>query len=251
MAILHPTRGIVLRAVKYGETSLVVSIFTELFGLQNYMVNGVRTSKKSTGISVAQLQPGNLLELVVYQNEKQALQRIKECKNGIHYRSVYLDVTKNAVLLYMIELLQKCLKQPDAHPELFYFLEDMLKGLDCAGVKQTANIPLFYTIHLSHFFGFRLMDNFSSTRQYLDLHEGQFVGTAPMHQMVIHPPLSDKIAQLLRVMLVEELGEIELNKHQRNLLLDDLLNFYVLHIHPFGSLRSLPVIRTVLENESE
>jgi hypothetical protein len=69
--------------------------------------------------------------------------------------------------------------------------------------------------------------------------------------MVIHPPLSEKIAQLLRVMQVEELGEVELNKYQRNLLLDDLLNFYDLHIHPFGSLRSLPVIRTVLENGSE
>lgn len=71
MPSLHQTKGVVLRAVKYGETSLVVSIFTELFGLQQYMVNGVRTSKKNSNISSSQLQPGNLLELVVYQNEKQ------------------------------------------------------------------------------------------------------------------------------------------------------------------------------------
>ena len=47
---LHKTKGIVLRAVKYGETSMVVSIFTELFGLQSYLVNGVRTAtKKGSG----------------------------------------------------------------------------------------------------------------------------------------------------------------------------------------------------------
>jgi DNA repair protein RecO (recombination protein O) len=60
MAVIHTTKGIVIRTVKYGETSLVVSAFTELFGLQQYMVNGVRTSKRSNGISAAQLQVGNI-----------------------------------------------------------------------------------------------------------------------------------------------------------------------------------------------
>lgn len=46
MSSIHHTKGIVLRTVKYGETSLVVSIYTEMFGLQQYMVNGVRTNKK-------------------------------------------------------------------------------------------------------------------------------------------------------------------------------------------------------------
>ncbi len=38
---LHNTKGIVLRTVKYGETSVIVTIFTELFGIQSYIVNGV------------------------------------------------------------------------------------------------------------------------------------------------------------------------------------------------------------------
>ncbi|MFM2327595.1 MAG: repair protein RecO, partial [Bacteroidota bacterium] len=37
----HKTKGIVLRSIKYGETSLVVTLFTELFGVQTYMVNAV------------------------------------------------------------------------------------------------------------------------------------------------------------------------------------------------------------------
>ena len=248
MSSLHQTKGIVLRTVKYGETSLVVSIFTELFGLQQYMVNGVRTSKKNSNISSSQLQPGNLLELVVYQNEKQTLQRIKESKLSIQTHEAYSSITKNAVLLFMMELLQNCLKQPDSNPSLFYFLEDVLSGLSRANEAETANLPLFFTLHLSHFFGFRLMDNFSSTRDCLDLREGQFVDTLPMHQLIVQMPMSEKIAQLLRVMQIDELNEIKLNKHQRNEILDDLLQFYALHIHPFGNIRSLAVIRAVLEN---
>ena len=37
--MLYKTRGIVFRFVKYGETSIIVTIFTELFGLQSYIVN--------------------------------------------------------------------------------------------------------------------------------------------------------------------------------------------------------------------
>ena len=41
----HKTKGIVFRTVKYGETSLVVTVYTEFFGVQTYMVNGARSTK--------------------------------------------------------------------------------------------------------------------------------------------------------------------------------------------------------------
>lgn len=247
MSNVHTTKGIIIRTVKYGETSLVVSAFTELFGLQQYMVNGVRTAKRSTGISAAQLQVGNILEMVVYQNERNALQRIKECKQAAHCHALHADVTKNAVMLFMVELMQKCLKEPDPHPELFYFIEDVFRGLDSGTAYQTANLPLFFVLHLSHFFGFRMMDNYSPENNILDLHEGQFVAACPIHQMVVPHPQSECISMFLRVMQLDELDQIRLNRQMRNELLDACLLFYGLHINPFGSMKSLPVIRMVLE----
>ena len=44
--MLHNTKGIVLRVTKYGDTSVIASIYTELFGLQQYIVKGVRTISK-------------------------------------------------------------------------------------------------------------------------------------------------------------------------------------------------------------
>ena len=52
----HKTKGIILRTIKYGETSIVVTIFTELFGVQTYLVNGIRTQKRS-GNKAAMFQP--------------------------------------------------------------------------------------------------------------------------------------------------------------------------------------------------
>ena len=236
-----------IRTVKYGETSLVVSLFTEKFGRQQYMVNGVRTSKKSSTFSASQMQVGNILDLVVYRNERDTLQRIKECKQALHYHALSSDVIKNAVMLFMIELLQKCLKEPDEHEDLFHFMEDILKGLDQAHTAELANLPLFYALHLSHFFGFRIMDNYSEKNAFLDLHEGKFMDSIPEHQFYLTHAKSEIISQLLRVMQVQELADLKLNRVVRNELLDDCLSFYALHITPFGNLRSLPVIRALME----
>src|SRR5215216_6467531 len=141
--MLHKTKGIVLRTIKYGETSLVVTMFTELFGLQSYLVNGVRTPNKKGTARANLFQPAAILDLIAYRNEFKNLQRLKEFKWGFLYQHILSDVRKNAVALFMVELLSKCLKQPEANAELFYFVEDALHHLDEASDTVTANFPLF------------------------------------------------------------------------------------------------------------
>ena len=106
---LHKTKGIVLKIVKYGETSLIVTVYTELFGLQSYMVSGVRTSTKKGPGKANLFQPAAILDLVVYHNELKHLQRIREFRWGYLYQHIFFNVMKNAVALFMVELLQKCL----------------------------------------------------------------------------------------------------------------------------------------------
>src|ERR1044071_7173878 len=106
---LHKTKGIVLRAVKYGDTSLIVTIFTELFGIQSYLINGVRASTKKGSGKANLFQPAAILDLVVYHNELRNLQRMKEFRWGHLYQNIFSDIRKNAVSLFMVELLAKCL----------------------------------------------------------------------------------------------------------------------------------------------
>src|SRR5688500_4487676 len=176
---LFKTNGIVLRVVKYGETSVIVSILTERFGIQSYLVNGVRVSSKKGSGKANLFQPAAILEMVVYHNELKQLQRIREFKWGLLYQQILSDVRKNAVALFMIELLTKCLKQPEANPELFHFAEDCLLHLDRSGDAITANFPLFFAIHLPVFFGFRINDNYGENCPFLDLVEGEFVKEQP------------------------------------------------------------------------
>jgi len=240
------TKGIVLRTVKYGETSLIVSIFTELFGLQSYMVSGVRAStKKGTG-KANLFQPTAILDLVVYHNELKHLNRIKEFKWHHLYKNILSDVPRNAVALFMIELLTKCLKQPEPNPELFEFCEDAFIHLDESSEAIMANFPLFFALHLPAFFGFRISDDYSEETPVLDLQEGTFFADKPDHLHFLEGKQAEITSELLKIMQPEELAQIKLNQDFRRQLLHAYETYYRLHIQDFGTMKTLPVLRELL-----
>src|SRR6476469_6527641 len=228
--MVHKTKGIVLRSVKYGETSLVVTAFTEAFGLQSYMVNGVRTTSKQSVGKAAHFQPAAMLDMVVYHNQFVNLQRIREFKWAHLYQHLFSNVRKNSVALFMIELLSKCLKEPESNAELFYFVEDALLHLDEADEKVTANFPLFFAAHLAAFFGFRINDEFSVEQSYLDLQEGLFVTAQPEHQHYLEGKMAEVVSQVLKAQQPEELNALALTGEFRRLLLHVFEDYYRLHI---------------------
>jgi DNA repair protein RecO (recombination protein O) len=256
---LHKTKGIVLRTVKYGETSLISGIFTRQFGLQSYLVNGVRTSTQKGSGKATLFQPSAILDLVVYHSEFRNLQRIKELRWQHIYRDILSHVKKNAVALFMVELLSKCLKQPEANPDLFDFVEDAFLHLDEAADTVVANYPLYFALHLPVFLGLRISpsppygvaremeSNFDySADLYLDLMEGTFVGKLPVHPHFIAGKEAVVTSEILKVMQPEELKEMKMNHDLRKDILLACEKYYALHIQDFGSLKTLPVLREVL-----
>jgi DNA repair protein RecO (recombination protein O) len=243
---VHKTKGIVLRTVKYGETSVIVAIYTELFGIQSYLVNGVRASTKKSPAKASLFQPAAILELIVYHNELKNLQRIKEFKWGYLYQHVLSDVLKNSVALFMIELLQKTIKQPETNTDLFQFIEDAFVHLDNSDQNVVANYPLFFALHLANLFGLRFTDDYSEQKSFLDLKEGEFVKEQPIHPHFLEGQYSYTTSQLLRTMQPHELSEIKLNHETRRILLNAYQVFYALHIQDFGTMKTLPVLKALL-----
>lgn len=221
-------------------------MFTEVFGVQSYLVNGVRTTQKKGASKASLFQPSSILDLVAYHSEFTNLQRLKEYKWDFLYRHVLSDVRKNAVALFMIELLTKCLKQPEPNAELFYFVEDALHHLDKADDAVTGNFPLFFALHLAVFFGFRINDEFSEEKHYLDLQEGRFVEDQPVHQYYLIDKEAAAVSHILKIMQPQELHQVYLNQEMRRRITHALEQFYALHIPEFGTLKTLPVLREIM-----
>ena len=242
--MIYSTKGIVLRTIKYGETSVIVSIFTELFGIQSYMINGARTSGKTSKAHL--FQSSSILEMQVYHNELKNLQRIKEVKWSILYKNILSDVTKNSVALYMVELLQKCLKQPEANADLFNFCEDAFVQLDISNNEVRANFPIYFSLQLAPFFGFRLQDNYSEKRNVFNLQEGSFSNIHSAASDHLSIEISFHLSQLLKAMHPEDLNEIRLNRNTRRDILKSIQSYYAWHIPEFGSMKTLPVLSEIL-----
>jgi DNA repair protein RecO (recombination protein O) len=245
---LFKTKGIVLKAVKYGETSLIVTILTELFGVQSYLVNGVRSSSKKGSGKANLFQPSALLDLVVYHNELKQLNRIKEFRWSVLYNGILSDVSKNAVALFMVELLTRCLKQPESNASLFEFVEDCLLDLDNGDAVVSANLSLFFALHLAYFFGIapqQMPSDIDPSTLYFDLQDSVFTNTKPFHPYFIEGKAAAITADLLLVRRPLELTEIKLNQDLRRQLLKVYEQYYAMHIQDFGVLKTIPVLSTL------
>lgn len=242
----HKTEAIVLKSVKYGETSLIVTAFTEIFGIQTFIINGVRTSKKGSS-KYSLFQPAAVLELDIYYNDLKSIHRIKESGWNVLYKNIFSSVIKNGIALFMIELITKSLKQPEQNPDLFYFLKDALVQLDEAPDSIASNIPLYFALHLSYFFGLRLSTPDASKEIfYLDFLEGGFVGQQPSHKHFLDVEDSQLTSELLKVMQLSELENFKLNGKKRNFLLQKYIEYYSIHIQGLGEMKTLQVLTQLI-----
>ena len=147
--MITKTRGIVLNYIKYGDTSIICKIYTEQFGLQSYIINGIRKSKSK---NIGLFQPLNILDLVVYHKKTSGLQRIKESKLDYAYKTLHLDMKKISVCFFLSEFLTRISQNDDDQKDNFDFIKDSLIVFDRLEVNYS-NFHIQFLIKLSKYFG--------------------------------------------------------------------------------------------------
>jgi DNA repair protein RecO (recombination protein O) len=230
--MLHKTRGIALSYIRYKESSIIAKIYTEAFGIQTYIVNGVRSSKSKTN-RIAFFQPLTLLDLVVYhKNKEDTIHRISEIKCYSPFFSIPFDVIKSGLALFMTEMLGKTLREEENNEPLFHFIEQSVLYLDEA---ETAfeNFHIQFLMQLAHYLGFGVetADDLES-----ELKDNHFPG---------QPDATEHAATMQ--MLENDYGlSIPLDRVRRTSILEKLIFFYKIHMDALGEIRSLDVLREVL-----
>ena len=240
--MLYQTKGIALHATKFSETSSVVKIYTEMFGLQSYMVKGIR--KQKAKIKPGLFQPLTLLDLVVYHKEKSSLQNLKEA-NYLHtYNSIPFDIRKSSISLFINELVYKTIHEEEPHPELFEFLYHTCLQLD-ASEENLSLFHLGFAVHLTRYLGCMPQANYSAQTPFLNLREGFFQSIAPDHVDFLDPDMS---RIFFRIMGTPESSAplLQIPAGTRDQLLEMVLLYYRLHVPGFREMQSHLVLHTVL-----
>lgn len=151
----YKTRGIVFNFVKFRESSIITRVYTEQYGLKNYIVNNVRSTKPRYPVSL--FQPLTQLDMVVYNKPGSDINRIAEIKCLSSYHSIPFNVLKSTVSLFLTEMLYKILREEEPNKELFDFLISSFNFYDNSNDRHM-NFHLQFLIKLTNYLGINPID---------------------------------------------------------------------------------------------
>lgn len=239
--MLHKTKGIVLRTTAYNESSIIVKAYTELFGLQSYIVNGVRKSKAKNKTSF--FQPLTLLDMVVYHKEKPGLQRIAEIKPNFVLNNIHGNVMASGIALFINEMLYKTIKEEEPNSALFDFIWHGIEILEWQKPVDTY-FHFRFLLQLTRYLGFYPSGKFTASTPYFNLLDGKFINHLPAHALAMNA----KESELFYTLLQMPLGiSVTLNSESsiKKTVLHAIVDYYKLHIENFGEIKSLAVLAAV------
>lgn len=239
--MLEKTRGIFLHAVKYSETSLITSIYTEAFGRQSFLVKGARN--KNSTVKATLFQPLYLLDLEIYFRPGKEMHWIKNARMANPYQTIPFDVRKSSQAIFLAEILNKCIREEEPNQELFDFIFHALTFLDLTD-SGISNFHIWFLFRLTHFLGiFPSRDN-SETGVFFDLQKAQFVFREPMHEQFADKRVTTLFSRLFDADL-NTFGELNYSHSDRNTLLEMLLKFYRIHFDHLAEIKSVEILKEV------
>lgn len=242
--MLQKTRGIILHSIKYGDSGMITSVYTEQYGRLSFITQGIR-SRKSL-VKSSYLQSLFLVEIELYYRPGRDLQRIKELKNAVPFSSLPFQIAKSTQAIFIAEFLNKVLREEESQPALFEYLFNSICLLDLLE-KGVSNFYLVFLVQFSRFLGFGPTNNYSDEKPWYDLVAGVFIAIPPAHPHYLNQEESAVFSKLL-AMSFQDLTDLVIEKSIRQTLPDRILDYFSLHIGTNLNIKSLAIIRELFQS---
>ena len=237
--MLVKTKAIVLHSFKYGESRMIVDMFTEEVGRLSFIISIPKTSKGR--IKKQYFQPMTLLEVECDVRQNVQLQKLKDAHLLTAYTSIPFSPEKLALSLFIAEFLYHALRSEQQDKLLFAYVCDSMQWLDTVEVGF-ANFHLTFLMRMSRFLGFYPnLDDYVDGCVF-DLRTATFSLQVPTHRDFLDSHDSQLIHTLMR-MDFPTMHLFQFSHHDRNRITEVLLHYYRLHIPQFPELKSLGVLQ--------
>lgn len=237
--MLSKTEAIVLHAFKYGETRMIVDMFTRLNGRLSFIVQLPKTSHGK--MKKQFFQPLTLLSVECDVRPSQQLQKLRNAALWTPLPSLQTEPSKLSVTLFLAEFLYHALKGEQQNEPLFDYVVNSLQWLDSAD-GPVANFHLVFVMRMARFLGFYPNLEDYEPGCYFDLRASAFCQEPPLHRDVLLPQEAEKV-QLMMRMDYQTMHVFRLSRQDRGRLLEIALAYYHIHLPAFPELRSLGVLQ--------
>lgn len=243
--MITKTRGIVLRSVRFGESSLIVDVLTKSSGRVSFMVHIPKTSKGK--IKKQYFQPMTLLDFEYDFRQRSNLQRIKDVRVSLPYSSIPIDPAKSCISLFLSEFIYYATRNEQENPTLFTYISTSLEWLDNA-YEDFANFHLVFMMRLGKFLGFHPFLEDFTPGCFFDLRNGCFTLSMPLHTDFLNAADAGHLYNLMR-MNFDTMKLFKLSRDDRNRITEIVLRYYKLHLPNMPELQSFDILREVFAHE--
>ncbi len=241
--MLTKTQAIVLHAIKYGETRLIVDMFTKVHGRLSFIVSIPKSPKSK--VKKQFFQPLSLLEIETDLRPKSQLQKLSDVRLEVAFQSIPFDSDKLSLSLFLSEFLYHALRGEQQNEPLFDYIHSSIQWLD-GQTTHYANFHLVFLMRFSRFLGFYPNLEHYQPGCYFDLRDSVFMPQPPIHQDFLYPQEAEKI-QLMMRMDYATMHLYRLSRQDRHRLLEVSLAYYSLHLPDFPKLKSLAVLQEIYD----
>lgn len=233
-----------LHSLKYGETRLIVDMFTRSYGRLSFIVSLPKSAKGK--MKKQFFQPLTILEIETDVRPKLQLQKLSDVRLLHPFSTIPFDPHKLSIALFIAEFLYYALRSEQQNVLLFDYVTDSIQWLDGQD-SRFANFHLVFLMRLSRFLGFYPNLDDYSAGDYFDLRESIFLSAPPVHRDFLCPHEAEKV-QLMMRMDFATMHLFQMSHTERNRLLEVALSYYRLHIPDFPELKSLSVLQELYES---
>jgi DNA repair protein RecO (recombination protein O) len=239
--MIEKSKAVVLKSLKYSESSIILTLYTQTAGRQTYMVNGVRSAKTKQKAGI--LQPMFLLDIEAYHKPGREMQRLKEFRLSEIYQSIPFNVVKSTMSIFLAEVLYKALQNIEPEPDFFDFIYHSMQYLDSLD-EGVANFHLWFLVRGIGSLGYGLQNNQSPVMPWFDLKSGSFVASKPTMPETPNRELSVYLSDFI-TMDLHQLKTYKISGEMRGRMLETIVRYYNIHIDAMGEIRSLEVMKEV------
>lgn len=241
--MMTKTQAIVLHSFKYGDTKLVVDMYTRQYGQLTFMVGMPKTPR---GRLKKQLfQPMMLLDIESDVRPRLQFQKLRDASLLTPLMSLLAEPSKLSISLFIAEFLYHALKSEQQNEPLFDYIRNSIEWLD-GRQEPFANFHLVFLMRMSRFLGFYPNLEHYEPGDCFDLRASVFCKHPPLHQDFLMPPEAS-IVQLMMRMDYPTMHLYRLSRHDRQRLLDIALTYYRFHLPAFPELKSLEVLKELYD----
>ncbi len=237
--MLIQTKAIIISALKYGEADLIVKAYTLSDGLCTYMLKGVLKSKKGK-FKASMFQSLTQLEIVANHRGTGKMEYLREAKVIGNYQTLHTHPVKQAMTMFLAEMLRNSIHEEENNEPLFNYLEYSFHFLDLT--DKFANFHLLFLLNLTRYLGFQPEIGMKDLPVF-NLLDGVFQ-EIPTNDYCIEGKNVDLLKSLLGTDF-DTLNQIKMNQTSRNEFLNMLLLYYELHIEGFRKPKSLSVLNEI------